>query len=61
MGWIILLAILGGGVPVFAQIALEVFPVYTYVFLRFTIALIILIPLFIRSFVNMKMAQLNIL
>ena len=46
---IILLAILGGAVPTFSKIVLEVFPAYTFVFLRFIIAAVILVPLFKMS------------
>jgi len=49
MGWMILLAFLGGASGTFSKIALEVFPVYTYTFLRFVIAGIVLIPLFAKS------------
>ena len=49
MGWIILVAFLGGGTPVFSKIALKVFPVFTYLFLRFAIAALIVVPLFIKS------------
>ncbi|MCL2382643.1 MAG: DMT family transporter [Oscillospiraceae bacterium] len=49
MWWIILLAILGGGIPTFAKLGLEEFPMFTYLFLRFTIALLVLMPLYIRS------------
>jgi len=47
--WVILVAALGGGVPTFSKMALEVFPTFTFIFLRFVAASIILIPLFIKA------------
>jgi drug/metabolite transporter (DMT)-like permease len=47
--WVVLVAGLGGGIPPFTKIALEVFPTFSFVFFRFLIASVILIPIFLRS------------
>lgn len=47
--WVILVAAFGGGVPTFSKMALEVFPTFTFIFLRFVVASIILISLFIKT------------
>ncbi len=47
--WVVILAALGGGVPTFSKMALEVLPTFTFIFLRFLTAAIILVPLFIKA------------
>lgn len=46
---VVLVAALGGGMTTFIKIAIEVFPPFTFLFLRFLIAVIILVPLFIKA------------
>lgn len=46
---IILAALIGGGNAVFIKIALKEIPVFTFNFLRFFIALIIILPLFLKE------------
>lgn len=42
-------AVIGGGVPVLSKTGLAVFPPFTFTFLRFFIASLALLPLFIKS------------
>ena len=46
--WVMLVAALGGGVPAFSKMALEVIPTFTFIFLRFIAAAVILFPIFIK-------------
>lgn len=46
---VIFVAILGGGVPTFSKMALEVFPIFTFIFLRFLAAALILVPCYILA------------
>jgi len=49
MFWVVLIAALGGAVPTFSKMSLTVFPPFTFVFLRFITAALILIPLMIKA------------
>ena len=44
---VLFVAFLGGALPVFMKITMEVIPPQTFIFLRFIIAAIILVPLFL--------------
>ena len=46
---VILVAALGGGIPVFSKMALMEIPTFVFIFCRFAIASLILVPVFIRS------------
>ena len=66
MLWIVLIAALGGAVPTFSKMALEVFPPFTFVLLRFIVALIVLVPVMLvkkKTLVNKnfkKIAQISL-
>lgn len=47
--WVILVAASGGGIPVFSKMALLEIPTFIFIFLRFALASMILIPIFLRS------------
>ncbi|MBL7159256.1 DMT family transporter [Candidatus Microgenomates bacterium] len=44
---IVILAFIGGGVPAFVKIALQSIPVFTFTFLRFLLAGLVLVPIFL--------------
>ncbi len=46
---VVLAAIFGGGIPVFAKIGLAVIPPFAFTFFRFFIALLAILPLFFRE------------
>lgn len=46
---IIIVAIIGGGVPAFSKIALQGFPAFIFIFLRFLLAGLALVPIFLSK------------
>ena len=56
---VIFVAILGGALPVFIKIALNVIPPFTFIFIRFCLAFIVLLPLFLKQ-IKIKNIRKNI-
>ena len=55
---VIIVAALGGGIPTFAKMALEVFPTFTFVFLRFVIAALVLMPFIVKKRLQISKKEL---
>lgn len=56
---IIITAIIGGGVPAFSKIALQAFPTFIFIFLRFLLAGLALVPIFWQKKALVKKGQLK--
>lgn len=58
---VVVAAILGGALPVFVKIGVEVFPPFTYTLIRFTIAGLCMISIFIKDIPRVKGSLLKII